>query len=635
MIDHILSQQSSALGVCRSFCGWTSSAPGHDQFRMTGCCSWRFVALIVGAAVSGSALTPVSAQDAVALETGAAIAADLFQFPPATPERQIAAATITQQLDRFDDARAFLRQLIDRQLTDNELRSLRQKLGAATFLNLSIDARMQPEARELLRLINAASQAEAPTAEQLQSLVQDLGQPGAKATDAVSSLLSAGDAAVPALLAADPQTVAGRVATDLLESRARNFRGGLLAQMESSDAATRLRILRLLGSTADARIALRLLRWQFSPGGDPAVSEASRSAIRRLHSSLPDATTAADAADLLSGKASELICQSGERFSRLDESAAIRELIGMNPRAEALAKAALLLQDALAIDPSNVATRRMAFVAQCAAADTSMGEAATAAADKLPEEILAALDTALELNHPAAAIELLRGLSRVSAGQLDLTVAGRVLRASLNSPDPRVRLLAGRLVNDQLPVEVSQSAVSRTLSSVAGGSSRPEVVIAGADSSESGVLRAVLEDAGYTVAQAPTGVEGFELAVSQMNCELFIVSAETWYWPLTTTVANLRADVRTRHTPIIVIGSSRFEPRVMSLAANYDGVRFITAPVGAETLQTATQQINVPDSIDTAIAHRNELWMLTLQRLELPHLVLTPADREIMKSLAR
>ena len=198
-----------------------------------------------------------------------------------------------------------------------------------------------------------------------------------------------------------------------------------------------------------------------------------------------------------------------------------------------------------------------------------------------------------------------------------------------------MRLLAGRLVNDQLPVEVSQSAVSRTLSSVAGGSSRPEVVIAGADSSESGVLRAVLEDAGYTVAQAPTGVEGFELAVSQMNCELFIVSAETWYWPLTTTVANLRADVRTRHTPIIVIGSSRFEPRVMSLAANYDGVRFITAPVGAETLQTATQQINVPDSIDTAIAHRNELWMLTLQRLELPHLVLTPADREIMKSLAR
>jgi len=590
---------------------------------------------LVGAAVAGSALTPVSAQDPVAPDTGAAIAADLFQFPPTTPERQIAAATITQQLDRFDDSRAFLRQLIDRQLTDNELRSLRQKLGAATFLNLSIDARMQPEARELLRLINAASRAETRTGEQLQSLVQDLGQPGRTATDAVSGLLAEGDAAVPALLAVDPLTAAGRVASDLLASRARLFRAGLLARMESSDTATRIRIIRLLGSTADPRIALRLLRWQFSPGGDPAVSEAARSAIRRLHSALPEATTTADAADLLSGHASELIRQSGERFSRLDESAGIRELIGMNLRADALAKATLLLQDALTMDPGNAAARRMALVAECAAVDTSMGAAATAASDKALEDILAALDTALELKHPAAAIELLRGLGSASARQPDVQDAGRVLRASLNSPDPRVRFLAARMAIDHLPTEVSRSAVSRTLSSVAGGSGRPEVVIAGADSSESGVLRAVLEDAGYTVAEAPTGVEGFELAVSQMNCELFIVSAESWYWPLTTTVANLRADIRTRHTPIIVIGSARFEPSVMSLAANYDGVRFITAPVGAETLQTATQQINIPNSIDTAIANRNELWMLTLQRLELPRLVLTPSDREIMKSRAR
>ena len=463
MIDRTLSQQSSAPGICRSFGGWNSSATGHDPFQTTGYCFWRFLALIVGAAASGSVLTPVSAQDAVARETGAAIAADLFQFPPATPERQIAAATIAQQLDRFDDARAFLRQLIDRQLTDNEIRSLRKKLGAATFLNLSLDARMQPEARELLGLINAASRTETKSAEQLQSLVQDLNQPGATATDAVSGLLAAGDAAVPALLAADPQSVAGRVATDLLESHARDFREGLLGQMESSDDATRIRILSLVGSTADPRIALRLLRWQFSPGGDPAVSETSRSTIRRLDSSLPDATTAADAAELLCGHASELMLQSGERFSRLDESAAVRELTGMNPRAETLAEAALLLQDALTMDPNHVVSRRMAFVAECAATDTSMGAVATAAAGKSAEEILAALDTALELNHPAAAIELLRGLGSISAGQPDVQDAGRILRASLNSPDPRVRLLTANLAHNQLPVEVSRSAVSRTM----------------------------------------------------------------------------------------------------------------------------------------------------------------------------
>ncbi len=611
------------------------NAESHDSQRGSVFRS-RFsqlLGIMAGAALSCFSSDVTSAQEPAA-ESTTAVAGDLFQFPPATPARLVEAAKITQQLDRFDDARAFLRHLIERQLTDDELRGLRRELGVSSFVDLNTDARLQPEARELLGLINAASRQEPLNTDQLKILVQELGQPEYAAADAVSRLFAAGDAAVPALLAADPQTAAGRVAAELLQSRTRQFRAGLLAQMAASDAATRIRIINLLSSTADSEIALRLLRWQFDPHGEDAVSDAARSAIRRLRLSLEAPTSATEAADLLTGNAGQLIEASGARFTRLEGTAAMRELTGADPRAEALANASLLLQDALVVDPDNRSTRRMILVADCAAASPSMNAEATVAEGKAPDEILAALDSALELNHPAAAIELLRGLSRVADAQFDLTEAGRVLRLALNSPDMRVRLFAAHLAKNQLPVEVSQPAVARTLSSAADGSILPEVVIAGADRIQSGVLRAVLEDAGYSVAETATGVEGFDVAVRQMNCELFILSAESNYWPLTTTIANLRADIRTRNTPIIVIGSSRFEARVKSLAENYDGVRFITGPAGAETLQTTAQEIDVPESVDAAIARRNKLWMLTMQSLELPGVVLTPGDREILKALA-
>ena len=154
--------------------------------------------------------TESAAQDESAAQT--TIAGDLFQFPPATPEKILEAAIITQELGRQDDARRFLRKLLDQQLGEDELRSLRQRVGAGPFLELSGDRKLQPEARELLLAVNAASRPRPLSPNQLQELIQALATPGDAATQAAVALVASGDGAVAELLATDLSTPAGKAA---------------------------------------------------------------------------------------------------------------------------------------------------------------------------------------------------------------------------------------------------------------------------------------------------------------------------------------------------------------------------------------------------------------------------------------
>ena len=64
-------------------------------------------------------------------------------------------------------------------------------------------------------------------------------------------------------------------------------------------------------------------------------------------------------------------------------------------------------------------------------------------------------------------------------------------------------------------------------------------------------------------------------------------------WPIATTLANLRADIRTRHTPVVVIGHPRFEARVLALSGTYPGLWFVSEPVGSESLLEKLVQKNL------------------------------------------
>ena len=551
------------------------------------------------------------AQDEPAAQT--TIAGDLFQFPPETPDRILEAAVITHKLNRQDDARRFLRKLLDQQLGEAELRALRQRAGAGPFLELSGDRKLQPEARELLLAVNAASRPQLLSSTQLQELIQALATPGDAATQAAVTLVASGNGSVAALLAADLNTPAGKVADQLLRTHAREMRHGLMTELSVAGPAGRFRVVQLLSGTADPNIAPGILRWQFDPESDAATREAAANAVERLAKGSLTAETAADASELLTQRGAELLKSAAGRFTLVREPAVIQEQTGRDRRAELLSDATLCLTDAVALDASNSRASSLLLVAKCAVTDSSLAAAPSVAVGQALPDLAAALVAALEIDEAHAGIELLRGMKLGDYSAITAEIrepVERALKIAVDSPDPRIRMLACDVAIHVAHTDMSSAAIKRTLTSVREGNLKPEAVVVDSNDQSLRDLDVALEDAGFAVAMSQTGQDGFDAAVRQLNCELILVDAESAGWPLATTLANLRSDVRTRNVPIVVIGPDRFAARVSNLSEIHPGVWFLAEPVGIQTL--------VPK----------------LDSLLLPPYLLSPEDRAAMKQLA-
>lgn len=538
------------------------------------------------------------------------IAGDLYQFQPESPMELIKAAQVTAKLDRPGDGRAFLKKLLDMQLGENEWQKLRDDLGPSPFLELRQDIRLRPESEQLLAAVNAASVARTWSANELQDLVLKLAVQGSTGANAATELIASGDAALPHLLAADLSTPTGKIANQLIVQNAYAFRASLLSSITEANPDLQARLIQILGTTADPSLSIRLWRWRFAADVDPAVAEVAQAVSFRLNESSFQPSSGPEASAILLQNAEALLKQAGARWSSMDTPADLRELVAGDERTRLLKHSQELLDDALVIEPENARASTVRWVVQCASLSPALTAEATVAIDRKSSELLAGLDVALEL-HPVAAIEFLRGLRTATVDPSDFVEAGRVLSLALASPDVRVRFLASAIVDQQLQVEVSSTAIRRTLEAAQQGSLLPEVVIITPDDDKLRTLQLVFQDAKYSAQIAETGPLGVDLAFSQMNCELIVLDAAAPLWPIATTLANLRADIRTRNTPVVVIGDDRFAARVLALTKTYPGVWFVAEPAGTDSL------------------------LLKIAQLNLPALVLPAEERAAMKTLAK
>ena len=477
----------------------------------------RLLVAFTAASLSGS-VSESMAQDTPASPTG--IAGDLFQFPPETPDKILDAAMITRKLNRQDDSRMFLRKLLDQQLDATELRALQQRHGSGPFLELSGDRKLQPEGRELLLAINAAVKPQPLSATQLQELIQALTPPGEAATQAAVTLVANGNGSAAALLAADLSTPAGKVADQLLKRHTREMRHGLMAELRLANPPARFRIVQLLSGTADANIALGLLRWQFDQESDAATRQAVATAVERLAKGNLPAATAAEASELLTQRAADLLISAAGRFTLVRDPAADLEQTGRDRRAEFLSDATLYLTDAVALDVANSRAQSLLLVAKCAVTDPALAAAASVAGGQALSDLSAALIAALEIDEAHAGIELLRGMK--IGDYAALTAESRqavesALKTAVNSPDPRIRMLACDVALNVAHPDISSPAVKRTLTAVREGSLKPEAVVVDSNDTSLGQLDEALEDAGFTVAASQTGQDGFDAAARQMK----------------------------------------------------------------------------------------------------------------------
>lgn len=544
--------------------------------------------LLTGLASIGLTGQPVTAQDLS--QSGVAGTFRLFQFDPETPKELLQGIRIAQQLDRITEARTWLRQLSERDPLSPELVALRREAGLATFVSFARDRRLQPEAGILLTTMRLALPQ--LSSDELTERATRLGTPGRTRDDAVLDLLAAGDASLPVLLAVPENTPAGQVAADLLEQWSVDFRAGLLELLSTSDSANQVRILNLLGRTRRSELTLHLLRWQHS-GESAEVREAAGVAIQRLNGAAL-ANTADEAVRVLLMQAEQALQAAGQRQS----SATLPQItatVDSRLYPDNLKQAASLISDALAISPEHTGGLLLQFVATAAAVPPELSQEPSVSADKSDDLLLAALAKSLDLEQGAAAIECLKELPKRSLASSQASAAEEVLGRAVGSADARVRILASTVIRAAgLNPPGARTAMLRTLATAKAGALKPEAVVIAPDSELALTLRQLLEDQQFAVKTARTGPQGFEAAAAQMNCELVFLSMYPSRWPASATIANLRADSRTRLTPIVLVGPEAKRAEAEALSAVHEGIEFLAEPIGTLTFPSQFQALSIP-----------------------------------------
>lgn len=510
--------------------------------------------------------------------------AALLQFQPETPEQLLSAGQTAWKLDRINDARRYLKQLADRDPQSAELILLRRQQGLSAFLDLQRDQRLHPESQQLLKTMQQAIVQ--PDAQVLMQRVSDLSLGGSRAADAVTDLLVAGDAAVPALLAADPALPVGKSAQAFLENHVVDYRAGLLQQLASADAATTVRILLLLGGSAREELVLPLVRWQFH--ADTGISGAATQAVRRLGRGRIHTPTVAAAVELLSNESALILSQSAGHTSAAADTADVQSGLAGLPLAERL------LADAISLQPAASRALRLQQVLVAAGADPLVTAAAGPLAGQPAAEVLQILGTALELGQWPAAIECLRNLSAQTLAPSEAAAANAVLTAAISSPDVRVRVLAAVTARrNNLQAGSAVFGAEQVLSVAVQARPQSEAVVIAPDDQLSLVLRQLLEDQKYTVKVAETGPQGFERAVECLHSELIFLSLYPSRWSAATTLANLRADVRTRSCPVVLIGRPSQQSQALALQEIHGNVYFMSEPIGVQSFPSQLRNLNL------------------------------------------
>ncbi|MEZ6059876.1 MAG: hypothetical protein R3C19_05900 [Planctomycetaceae bacterium] len=559
------------------------------------------VTILILAILLTGGMSHALAQDSSGEDT----ADELFFFPPDTPERLVKAAELARGVDRPDLSRGYLRKLLDGSPSADQLMALRESFGTGPFLRMNADSTMQPEAGELLSLINEAARQGIATDAELTTLVEVLGGTKPQIVDASMKLLSAGNRAVPAMLAADSTTDAGRIADALLTKYARQYRFGLLAAIENADEATQVRILNRLATVADPEIALPLLRYQFASESG-TVRDAAALAVQRLMSQMPAPQSAHEAAELLARETEELLKSAGKRFRQpvdIERDNRLGEMFGADiaaaerPYGSNLVRlAARLGGDAIAIQPASSEAAAAKLASKAATEnwparwpnDVNLHDAAdeVPSTDESSVTAAQALETALRTENAAAAIHLLnRGDVQAAVTQ----IRNDLLRDAIASGDPRIRLIAAAIVQNSGRGFPGTSLYRDVIRSAVHGTAMPEAVAIDSRPDDSRHSATVLADLGFSSRAATSGARGFDAATGQMNSSLILIHCNVHRWTVSPTVSNLRADARTRLTPIVIYGDQRDASAVSSLVAAHPGVWFVVEPFSQDSLATSLE----------------------------------------------
>ncbi|QDT17146.1 response regulator [Alienimonas californiensis] len=562
---------------------------------------------------------PSAAGQPAAAATGAAEidAPNPLAAEPGTVEEFVSAAARLRRVARPGLARRYLRTLLDSQPSDDALLEARDALGPAIFFELAADPQLRPEGQTLQDRVREAVLARGADPARLDGLIDALIANQREREAATEALTGLGAAATPRLterLVASVDAVTGDA--DLTEAITRllgRLRGlsvpPLTAVLRSpqAPAAARAAVAAALGTTGSQEALDALLTPAFAPDETPSVQLAAQAGLLRLTDGDSLRGLADAAADRLKQRAETLLSDppaidSGAADVPLYRYDAAENRLIPAPLAPAVAgryRAATAAAGAARIAPHREnlhvleLTAALAYEASLAGRGQFLprgeGTVHRAALSAGSTRLLKALQTALDLGASDAAAAALQVLLDVPTPDLLRPVGGGgspVVQA-LRSPAAEVRFLAALLAARANPgpsftegAEVV-AVFAGALTDAPGG----QAVVIDPNPERGSRMAGLLQGFGYRVDLSTSARDGFQRAASGSGADLVAIQANVPDFPVSSLVANLRADARTRAVPLVLYGSERLEPPLSAIANRAGEAVYTEFPVAAETLE--------------------------------------------------
>jgi len=517
-----------------------------------------------------------------------------FLVEPQTPAELFDAVVLSMRLARPELAAVYLQKFMASNPDENLLLQLREKHGPAVFLKFSNSKALQPLSIQLLDRVNAAFRKQAEDPRRIDGLIDDLqGTPRERET-ALIALRGGRAAVVPRLLQkmGRPRNdqerdlllyTMTRLGADVVEP--------LIGALESNDPDFQATVIEALGWLRSEQSIPFLWYPAFGPNQPPGVQTAAREAIGRIKRQSPEQL----------GRVSSFgVAQEIERLavahfrgqSVWESNAEGRvdlwfwdQAKGTVSRAQVTADAASLFvgtrlaRQALALAPQKTSLQALFIGFTLADAveqsggqlplPVGPGTAHNLALIAGPDVVSRALTQALHFRNRDSALGSLGALSQIATRhQLRLTDGQRSpIQAALSYPDRRIQLAAAAAIL-QLDPETPFAGSSRVVH-ILGRALQDEGVesclIVDGNSERGQRMGRLIAQNDFTLRTAATGRDAFRTASERTDIELIALHMNVARWPLSQTIANLRADARTASIPIVIYGPQEMRGRLNAL----------------------------------------------------------------------
>jgi len=572
-------------------------------------------ALIIGAIVLMMISSPSFAQDP---PDPTLLAADEEQpspllEEPQTPDGLLRAADLMVRLARPELASRYLGELLSQDPDDEVLLKLSDQFGPALFLKLANIKALRPSSTDLLERVTRAFRRTGASAERIDGLIDQLSNSPREREVAIRSLRSLGPLAVPRFLArlSDPQFKAEHDRlVDALSRLGQPVVPPLLAALDAPDPKVRADVLQVLGWINATDIVPYLWYPALAPGESPEVQATARQALRRIQ----ERSDTAESAATLLGVTNSLRSTAMEHFRLehawpLEEDGTVDfwiwsgdgqnvERVAFSPEQASLHVGLRFSQQALSLssERDDIQTLYLGLMLADARLQAGWqspltggpGTAHDLALTAGPDLVARTLQVALDNNNSAAATAALQVLAQIGSGQRQLLSGKRSspVIAALDYPDRRVQFAAAQCLLQLDPAESFAGAdrVVSILSRSLNGSTTSAAVVVDPNTRRANQVASLIGELGFLAEVAGTGREGFRVASQRMDIELILLHVNTIRWPLSATVANLRADARTASVPIVVYGPDSLRSRVANLVQRHPPMVYVIEATASQEL---------------------------------------------------